>query len=91
MPAKVPLRSELNSKRRTRQACLDEARHDLWRVHGSEEGRQKAQRCSPREVTCCPKAKIMFFFFSNRLGCLGSILVSAVITIGLLFLFGVFR
>src|SRR3954453_23303013 len=33
----------------------------------------------------------MFFFFSNRLGCLGSILVSAAITIALLFLFGVFR
>jgi hypothetical protein len=33
----------------------------------------------------------MFFFFSNRLGCLGSILVSAAITVGLFFLFGVFR
>jgi hypothetical protein len=33
----------------------------------------------------------LFFFFSNRLGCLGSLLISAAITIGLLFLFGVFR
>ena len=31
----------------------------------------------------------MFFFFSNRLGCLGSILVSLVITLVLLALFGV--
>ena len=32
----------------------------------------------------------LFLFFSNRLGCLGSLLVSALITAGLLFLFGVF-
>jgi hypothetical protein len=31
----------------------------------------------------------VFLFFSNRLGCLGSLLVSAVITIVLLFLLGV--
>ncbi len=31
----------------------------------------------------------MFFFFSNRLGCLGSILVSAVLTLLVLSLFGV--
>jgi hypothetical protein len=31
----------------------------------------------------------MFFFFSNRLGCLGSILVSALLTLLLLLLFGV--
>jgi len=31
----------------------------------------------------------MFFFFSNRLGCLGSILVSAAATILLLLLLGV--
>lgn len=30
----------------------------------------------------------MFFFFSNRLGCLGSLLVSAAVTVALLFLFG---
>ena len=33
----------------------------------------------------------MFFFFSNRLGCLGSLVLSAVITIGLLFMFGMLR
>lgn len=32
----------------------------------------------------------MFFLFSNRLGCLGSIAVSLVITLILLWLFGVF-
>jgi hypothetical protein len=31
----------------------------------------------------------MFFFFSNRLGCAGSIIVSLVLTLILLFLFGV--
>jgi hypothetical protein len=33
----------------------------------------------------------MFFFFSNRLGCLGSLLLSAVVTVALLFLFGMLR
>lgn len=32
----------------------------------------------------------MFLFFSNRLGCLGSILVSLALTLLILFLFGVF-
>jgi hypothetical protein len=31
----------------------------------------------------------MFFFFSNRLGCAGSIAVSVVLTLLVLFLFGV--
>lgn len=31
----------------------------------------------------------MFFFFSNRLGCAGSIALSLALTIALLFLFGV--
>ena len=31
----------------------------------------------------------MFFFFSNRLGCLGSLLLSAAITLVLLLLLGV--
>jgi hypothetical protein len=31
----------------------------------------------------------VFFFFSNRLGCLGSLLVSAVLTIVLLMIFDV--
>ena len=33
----------------------------------------------------------VFLFFSNRLGCLGSLAVSAVVTLVLLFLLGVFR
>ena len=33
----------------------------------------------------------MFLFFSNRLGCLGSLAVSAVVTFVLLFLLGVLR
>jgi hypothetical protein len=33
----------------------------------------------------------MFFFFSNRLGCLGSLLVSGLITLALLVLFGIVR
>jgi hypothetical protein len=32
----------------------------------------------------------MFLFFSNKLGCLGSILVSVVLTLLVLLLFGVF-
>jgi hypothetical protein len=33
----------------------------------------------------------MFFLFSNRLGCLGSVLISVVITVVLLFMFGMLR
>lgn len=33
----------------------------------------------------------MFFFFSNRLGCLPSILLSVAVTVVLLFLTGAFR
>lgn len=33
----------------------------------------------------------MFFFFSNRLGCFGSLLISALITVALLFKFGMLR
>jgi hypothetical protein len=33
----------------------------------------------------------MFFLFSNRLGCLGSIVVSIAATVVLLFLFGMLR
>lgn len=33
----------------------------------------------------------MFFLFSNRMGCLGSLLLSAVVTVALLFLFGMLR
>lgn len=31
----------------------------------------------------------MLLFFSNRLGCMGSLLISLAITVALLFLFGV--
>ena len=33
----------------------------------------------------------MFFFFSNRLGCLGSIVLSIAATVVLLLLFGILR
>ena len=33
----------------------------------------------------------MFFMFSNCLGCLGSVLISAVITVAVLFMFGMLR
>ena len=33
----------------------------------------------------------MFFLFSNRLGCLGSVLISVVITVVLLLMFGMLR
>jgi hypothetical protein len=33
----------------------------------------------------------MFLFFSSRLGCLGSLLLSAAVTIGLLLVLGVVR
>jgi hypothetical protein len=33
----------------------------------------------------------VFFFFSNRLGCFGSLVISGAIKLALLFLFGVFR
>jgi hypothetical protein len=36
-------------------------------------------------------ARRMFFFFSNRLGCLGSLLVSGLITLALLLMFGIVR
>jgi len=32
----------------------------------------------------------MFFFFSNRMGCAGSLLISVAITLLILFLMGVF-
>jgi hypothetical protein len=38
-----------------------------------------------RSLTRC------FFFFSNRMSCLGSLVVSALVTVVLLFLFGMLR
>jgi hypothetical protein len=43
---------------------------------------------SPARIQDGPR---MFFFFSNRLGCLGSLLVSGLITLALLVLFGIVR
>jgi hypothetical protein len=33
----------------------------------------------------------MFVFFSSRMGCLGSLLISALVTVVLLFVFGLLR
>jgi hypothetical protein len=33
----------------------------------------------------------MFLLFSNRIGCFGSLILSAVISLGLLFMFGILR
>jgi hypothetical protein len=35
-----------------------------------------------------PELQTLFFFFSNRLGCLGSLLVTAIGTLAILFLLG---
>jgi hypothetical protein len=40
-------------------------------------------------VDGAPQDGRVFFFFSNRMGCATSLLVSAVVTLLLLFLFGV--
>ena len=46
-----------------------------------------ARRASPSGLNANVR---MFFFFSNKLGCLGSIVVSLLATALLLFIFGVF-
>jgi hypothetical protein len=33
----------------------------------------------------------MFVFFSSRMGCFGSLLISALVTVALLFMFGMLR
>jgi hypothetical protein len=50
----------------------------------------KKGRALPRWRVLSTMGAPMFFFFSNRLGCLGSILVSVVLTLLLLLLLGVF-
>lgn len=40
-------------------------------------------------IALCGQSGAMFLFFSNRLGCLGSLLVSVAITVVLLLLLGV--
>jgi hypothetical protein len=36
-------------------------------------------------------SEVMFLFFSNRLGCVGSLILSAIVTVVLLLFFGVIR
>jgi energy-converting hydrogenase Eha subunit E len=48
-----------------------------------------ARMLHPASVETFSLQENMFLFFSNRLGCLGSIAVSAVLTLVLLLLFGV--
>lgn len=55
----------------------------------AQAGSKKGQ-APPRWRVLSTMGAPMFFFFSNRLGCLGSILVSAVLTLLLLLLLGVF-
>jgi hypothetical protein len=43
------------------------------------------------EIDALLELGTMFFLFSNRLGCLGSLLISALVTVALLFLFGMLR
>jgi hypothetical protein len=50
-------------------------------------GRRRRRRCSRSDIR--EAAYFMFLFFSNRLGCLGSLLVSAVLTLILLVILGV--
>jgi hypothetical protein len=50
-----------------------------------------AKPATVRRLTTFPELGPMFFFFSNRLGCLGSLLISALVTVTLLFLFGMLR
>ena len=53
---------------------------------------QSLQGCAPNGwVIGFRYGSDMYFFFSNRLGCLGSLLLSAVVTVALLFLFGMLR
>ena len=43
------------------------------------------------EIDALLELGTMFFLFSNRLGCRGSLLISALVTVALLFLFGMLR
>lgn len=54
----------------------------------SRQERDRAREISPASFAAGQR---MFFFFSNRLGCLGSLLISGLITVGVLFLFGIVR
>jgi hypothetical protein len=56
---------------------------------GAPRGRPAALRVPPRRRTGTRNA--MFLFFSNRMGCLPSLLLSAVVTLVLLVATGVIR
>ena len=56
--------------------------------NGQKQERYRGGEISPASFTAGQR---MFFFFSNRLGCLGSLLISGLITVALLFLFGIVR
>jgi hypothetical protein len=52
----------------------------------------RSRDCTPRVKIACPGYhRAMFIFFSNRLGCAGSLLVSAAVTLVLLLVLGVIR
>jgi hypothetical protein len=44
---------------------------------------------SPRPFRSRSKDSLVFLFFSNRLGCLGSLLISAALTLILLLILGI--
>jgi hypothetical protein len=50
----------------------------------------KPFRRSPGCETLAVESGVMFFFFSNRMGCLGSIVVSLIVTGIILAVLGVF-
>jgi hypothetical protein len=56
-------------------------------------GRRTVSFHPPRRIVAygsgSGRAATVFFFFSNRIGCLGSILVSVLLTVVLLLVFGV--
>jgi len=53
-------------------------------------GDKASRRCLRRRCKAAPRAsEIVFFFFSNRVGCIGSLLISAAVTLVLLLIFRV--
>ena len=53
------------------------------------EGRARARRRAGRRAAAIANPRPMFVLFSSKLGCLGSILVSLLLTGGLLLLLGI--
>jgi hypothetical protein len=64
-----------------RAACI---RARIVRAVWRDQKRQDARCVGPLDGP-----QRMFFFFSNRVGCIGSILISAIVTVVLLLLFRV--